>query len=168
MQWTTCGWYWHHVICVEQARREVGAIAKDIQAAQKQVAALEAKIEQKRGERHAILKQCKVSVHLFHRLQLYLLGLAGLKQREFLVAASETSCRNFSPQCSWQFLFFYFLFDFFFPLPPILYGVCSNQASPYICIFSKFLLYSLLSCPSLLLSFLVFGIILIWCKVCAK
>jgi hypothetical protein len=44
-----------------QARREVGAIAKDIQAAQKQVAALEAKIEQKRGDRHAILKQCKVS-----------------------------------------------------------------------------------------------------------
>ena len=44
-----------------QARREVGAIAKDIQAAQKQVAALEGKIEQKRADRHAILKQCKVS-----------------------------------------------------------------------------------------------------------
>jgi chromosome segregation ATPase len=49
------------LIYIEQARREVGAIAKDIQAAQKQVAALDAKIEQKRGERHAILKQCKVS-----------------------------------------------------------------------------------------------------------
>ncbi|XP_069688454.1 structural maintenance of chromosomes protein 1A [Periplaneta americana] len=45
---------------IGKARREVGAIAKDIQAAQKQVAALEAKIEQKRGDRHAILKQCKM------------------------------------------------------------------------------------------------------------
>ncbi|PSN35220.1 Structural maintenance of chromosomes protein 1A [Blattella germanica] len=45
---------------IGKARREVGAIAKDIQAAQKQVAALEGKIEQKRADRHAILKQCKM------------------------------------------------------------------------------------------------------------
>jgi len=50
----------------------------------------------------------------FHRLQLYLLSLAVLKWREFLVAASETSCRNFNPQCSWQFLIFFFIWFHFY------------------------------------------------------
>lgn len=45
---------------IGKARREVGAIAKDIQAAQKQLNAIETKIEQKKAERHAILMQCKV------------------------------------------------------------------------------------------------------------
>lgn len=43
-----------------KARREVGAIAKDIQAAQKQVVSLEGKIESKKSERHNILMQCKM------------------------------------------------------------------------------------------------------------
>ncbi|CAG2066882.1 unnamed protein product, partial [Timema podura] len=38
----------------------MGGIAKDIQAAQKQVTALESKIEQRRADRHSILKQCKM------------------------------------------------------------------------------------------------------------
>lgn len=45
---------------VGKARREVGAIAKDIQAAQKQVVSLEGKIETKKSDRHNILKQCKM------------------------------------------------------------------------------------------------------------
>lgn len=45
---------------IGKARREVGAIAKDIQAAQKQLNAIETKIEQKKAERHTILMQCKV------------------------------------------------------------------------------------------------------------
>lgn len=45
---------------IGKARREVGAIAKDIQGAQKQLNTIEAKIEQKKAERHAILMQCKV------------------------------------------------------------------------------------------------------------
>ncbi|XP_050460729.1 structural maintenance of chromosomes protein 1A [Cataglyphis hispanica] len=45
---------------IGKARREVGAIAKDIQAAQKQLNAIETKIEQKKAERHAILMQCKM------------------------------------------------------------------------------------------------------------
>ena len=43
-----------------KARREVGSIAKDVQAAQKAVVSLETKIEGKKSERHAILMQCKV------------------------------------------------------------------------------------------------------------
>lgn len=46
---------------VGKARREVGSIAKDIQAAQKHVTSLETKIESKKSARHNILKQCKVS-----------------------------------------------------------------------------------------------------------
>lgn len=50
--------------CIEEevgkARREVGAVAKDIQAAQKQVVSFEAKFESKKNERHNILMQCKV------------------------------------------------------------------------------------------------------------
>lgn len=45
---------------IGKARREVGSIAKDIQAAQKQLNAIETKIEQKKAERHAILMQCKL------------------------------------------------------------------------------------------------------------
>ncbi|EFN88816.1 structural maintenance of chromosomes protein 1A [Harpegnathos saltator] len=45
---------------IGKARREVGAIAKDIQAAQKQLNTIETKIEQKKAERHAILMQCKM------------------------------------------------------------------------------------------------------------
>lgn len=45
---------------VGKARREVGSIAKDIQAAQKAVVSLEGKIEGKKSERHTILMQCKV------------------------------------------------------------------------------------------------------------
>ncbi|KAJ3663668.1 hypothetical protein Zmor_007900 [Zophobas morio] len=43
-----------------KARREVGSIAKDVQAAQKAVVSLETKIEGKKSERHAILMQCKM------------------------------------------------------------------------------------------------------------
>ncbi|KAL6264602.1 hypothetical protein P5V15_004704 [Pogonomyrmex californicus] len=45
---------------IGKARREVGAIAKDIQSAQKQFNTIETKIEQKKAERHAILMQCKM------------------------------------------------------------------------------------------------------------
>ncbi|XP_076297753.1 structural maintenance of chromosomes 1 [Lasioglossum baleicum] len=45
---------------IGKARREVGAIAKDIQAAQKQLNGIETKIEQKKADRHAILMQCKM------------------------------------------------------------------------------------------------------------
>ncbi|CAL7944176.1 unnamed protein product [Xylocopa violacea] len=45
---------------IGKARREVGAIVKDIQAAQKQLNGIETKIEQKKAERHAILMQCKM------------------------------------------------------------------------------------------------------------
>ncbi|XP_067011670.2 structural maintenance of chromosomes protein 1A [Anabrus simplex] len=45
---------------IGKARREVGAIAKDIQAAQKQVAVIESRIEQRKADRHSILKQCKM------------------------------------------------------------------------------------------------------------
>ncbi|KAK2580141.1 hypothetical protein KPH14_012415 [Odynerus spinipes] len=45
---------------IGKARREVGSIAKDIQSAQKQLNSIEAKIEQKKAERHAILMQCKM------------------------------------------------------------------------------------------------------------
>lgn len=45
---------------VGKTRREVGAIAKDIQGAQKQVVSLEGKIESKKNERHNILMQCKM------------------------------------------------------------------------------------------------------------
>ncbi|KAG7212841.1 hypothetical protein KM043_002198 [Ampulex compressa] len=54
---------------IGKARREVGAIAKDIQAAQKQLNAIETKIEQKKAERHAILMQCKmedVAIPMLH------------------------------------------------------------------------------------------------------
>ncbi|XP_066593968.1 structural maintenance of chromosomes protein 1A isoform X2 [Prorops nasuta] len=45
---------------IGKARREVGGIAKDIQASQKQLNGIETKIEQKKAERHAILMQCKM------------------------------------------------------------------------------------------------------------
>ncbi|XP_018333295.1 structural maintenance of chromosomes protein 1A [Agrilus planipennis] len=45
---------------VGKARREVGQIAKDIQASQKQVTSIEGKIESKKSERHNILIQCKM------------------------------------------------------------------------------------------------------------
>ncbi|XP_043267117.1 structural maintenance of chromosomes protein 1A [Venturia canescens] len=45
---------------IGKCRREVGSIAKDIQAAQKQLNTIETKIEQRKAERHAILMQCKM------------------------------------------------------------------------------------------------------------
>lgn len=45
---------------IGKARREVGAIAKDIQANQKQISSLEAKVEQRKADRHSLLKQCKM------------------------------------------------------------------------------------------------------------
>ncbi|GLH03186.1 Structural maintenance of chromosomes protein [Gryllus bimaculatus] len=45
---------------IGKARREMGLIAKDIQAAQKQVTALESRIEQRKADRHGILMQCKM------------------------------------------------------------------------------------------------------------
>ncbi|XP_046405927.1 structural maintenance of chromosomes protein 1A [Ischnura elegans] len=45
---------------IGKARREMGTIAKDIQAIHKQVTSFESKIEQKRADRHGILKQCKM------------------------------------------------------------------------------------------------------------
>lgn len=47
---------------IGKMRREVGAVAKEILAAQKQSSILESKIEQKKGERHSILTQCKVKL----------------------------------------------------------------------------------------------------------
>ncbi|XP_071531628.1 structural maintenance of chromosomes protein 1A [Panulirus ornatus] len=45
---------------IGKARREVGTIAKDIQSVQKQINSIEHKMEQKKGERHSVLKQCKM------------------------------------------------------------------------------------------------------------
>lgn len=45
---------------IGKCRRDVGAIAKDIQAANKQLNSIDNKIEQRKGERHAILMHCKV------------------------------------------------------------------------------------------------------------
>lgn len=42
------------------ARRDLAAVNKDIQTLQKHVAAVEARIESKRSDRHNILRQCKV------------------------------------------------------------------------------------------------------------
>lgn len=49
---------------IGKARREVGAIAKDIQAAQKLVSNIESKLEMRKGERHSILMHCKVGSKL--------------------------------------------------------------------------------------------------------
>lgn len=38
----------------------MGTVAKDLQNVQKSITSMEAKIDQKRGERHSILKQSKV------------------------------------------------------------------------------------------------------------
>ncbi|KAI5724110.1 hypothetical protein M8J76_015488 [Diaphorina citri] len=45
----------------QAARREVGSIAKDIQAAQKSCVNLESKLEMKKSERHDILMNCKMN-----------------------------------------------------------------------------------------------------------
>ncbi|XP_046433115.1 structural maintenance of chromosomes protein 1A [Neodiprion pinetum] len=45
---------------IGKARREAGAIAKEVQAAQKQLNSIESKIEQRKADRHAILMQCKM------------------------------------------------------------------------------------------------------------
>lgn len=50
---------------IGKARREAGAIAKEAQAVQKQLSLVETKIEQRKGERHAILMQCKVRIFNF-------------------------------------------------------------------------------------------------------
>lgn len=45
---------------IGKARRDVGSIAKDIQAAQKSVTNVESKLEMKKAERHSILMHCKM------------------------------------------------------------------------------------------------------------
>lgn len=45
---------------INKTRREVAAIVKEIQAAQKQLNSVESKIEQRKAERHTILMQCKM------------------------------------------------------------------------------------------------------------
>lgn len=45
---------------INKARREVGSIAKEMQSVQKQVNSLEARLEQRRCDRHSILRQCKM------------------------------------------------------------------------------------------------------------
>ena len=45
---------------ISKAKKEVSVISKDIQAVQKQIASSEHKVEQKRADRHSILKQCKM------------------------------------------------------------------------------------------------------------
>ncbi|CAB0028922.1 unnamed protein product [Trichogramma brassicae] len=45
---------------IGKCRREVGSIAKDVQAANKQLNSIENKIEQRKGERHTILMNCKM------------------------------------------------------------------------------------------------------------
>ena len=45
---------------VAKARRDVGLVAKDLQTVQKAITGLEVKIDQKKSERHSILKQSKV------------------------------------------------------------------------------------------------------------
>ena len=45
---------------VLKARRDMGTVAKDFQNVQKAITSMEAKIDQKRSERHGILKQSKV------------------------------------------------------------------------------------------------------------
>jgi structural maintenance of chromosome 1 len=47
-------------IAILKARRDMGAVAKDLQNIQKSITSMEAKIDQKRSERHSILKQSKV------------------------------------------------------------------------------------------------------------
>ncbi len=41
----------------------MGTVAKDLQNVQKSITSMEAKIDQKRSERHGILKQSKVDIH---------------------------------------------------------------------------------------------------------
>ncbi|CAL4137233.1 unnamed protein product, partial [Meganyctiphanes norvegica] len=45
---------------INKARKEVASIQKDVQSVQKSVNQIENKVEQKRGDRHSILKQCKM------------------------------------------------------------------------------------------------------------
>uniref|UniRef100_A0A0A9YLV3 Structural maintenance of chromosomes protein n=1 Tax=Lygus hesperus TaxID=30085 RepID=A0A0A9YLV3_LYGHE len=45
---------------IGKARREVGAIAKDIQGTQKSVSNIESKLEMKKADRHSILLHCKM------------------------------------------------------------------------------------------------------------
>ena len=47
--------------CYLQARRDVGNVAKELQSVQKIINGLETKIDQKKSERHSILKQSKVN-----------------------------------------------------------------------------------------------------------
>lgn len=47
-----------------QARRDMGTVAKDLQNVQKALTSMEAKIDQKKSERHSILKQSKVILTL--------------------------------------------------------------------------------------------------------
>jgi hypothetical protein len=46
----------------------MGAVAKDLQNIQKSITSMEAKIDQKRSERHSILKQSKVTYHYFYSI----------------------------------------------------------------------------------------------------
>lgn len=45
-----------------KARRDMGTVAKDLQNVQKALTSMEAKIDQKKSERHSILKQSKVTL----------------------------------------------------------------------------------------------------------
>lgn len=45
---------------IAKARKEVTAIGKEIQSVQKQVSSLENKVEQRKADRHSLLKQCKM------------------------------------------------------------------------------------------------------------
>lgn len=45
---------------IGKARREVGTAAKEMQQAQKVISQFEARQDQKRSEKHGLLKHCKV------------------------------------------------------------------------------------------------------------
>ena len=55
------------MLLYNKARRDMGTVAKDFQNVQKALTSMEAKIDQKKAERHSILKQSKV-IHLFIRV----------------------------------------------------------------------------------------------------
>ena len=49
---------------INEVKKRVNAQNKEIAAAQKPVAGLETRLEQKRADRHSLLKTCKVGSHL--------------------------------------------------------------------------------------------------------
>lgn len=52
---------------IGKSRRDVGAAAKEIQTAQKVISQFESRQDQKRSEKHSLLKHCKV-LYLFIQL----------------------------------------------------------------------------------------------------